>query len=108
MVGNCTDPAFGEALVLYVESSIEASPKIFPGDRRGQLDELLVAEVLAKSDHLFIGRCGWRVAERDGVVEHVPFESVECVARAMIADANELIFGDALLSADGRADIESE
>ncbi len=108
MVGNCTNRAFGEALVLHVESAIEAGSKIFPGDCRGQLDELLVAEVLAKSDHLFIGRCGWRIAERDGVVEHVPFEFVECVARAMIADTKELIFGDAFLSADGRADIESE
>ena len=48
------------------------------------------------------------VAEGFGVVENLLLEVAEGVAVAVVAQAEELFFADALIPADGRVDVQSE
>jgi hypothetical protein len=95
-------------LIGDVESAIETGPEILPRNHGSQLDELFVAELLPQMIDLFVGR-GRRSATQCGrVVEYVLLEITECVALPMIAEFQQLIFRDALFSADGGVGIQSE
>jgi hypothetical protein len=48
------------------------------------------------------------LTERFGVVENRALELVEGVARPVVSDLEQLLIADPLISADGRADVQSE
>jgi hypothetical protein len=91
-----------------IETTIEASAKILPRDRGRQLHQALFADFLLQRLDECVGRLGRCPTERFGVVENRAFEFVESFARTVVSDLQELVFANALISADGRADIESE
>lgn len=67
-------------MIRDVEASIEASPKILPGDHRRKLDELVVRQLLAELGDLFI-RCGGRgCGERRRVVQNALLKGAERIA----------------------------
>ena len=105
---NRADRTGREFLILDVEAAIESGSIILPGDRRCQLDELFVAEFFAQPDDLFVRRSSRGVSQGDGVVKNDLLQVTECVTVCVVADSDELFFGDAMFSADGRADIQSE
>ena len=99
---------FRKTLIGHVKAAVETRSVIFPSDRCGQFNQLLIVEILAQIFDLLIGRRRRRIGEGDRVVENVFFEIAERGARPMVGEIAELVFGDVVFSADGRADVESE
>ncbi len=100
--------ALGVSLIRDIESSVESSAKIFPGNHTCQFDELLVTEMFAKRPDLFIGRGCRSGRERDCVVEDELFEWRKRIAGCVIREPTKLFFSDAFCSANGRIDIQSK
>jgi len=107
-MGNGADRALRKSLILDVEATIESRSKILPGDRPRKLDELFVAQAFSQVRNLLIACCGRCVGQCRCVIDHFFFEVAERVARVRVRDVDQLIFRDAKISADGRADIQSE
>ena len=100
--------ALRESLICDVEATIETRPEILPRDHGGQLDKLFITELLPKMIDLFVGR-GCRCRTQGGrVVQYVLFEIAERAAFSMVAEFEKLLFRDAMFSADGGVDIQSE
>ena len=100
--------ALRKSLICDVEATIETRPEILPRDHAGQLDELFITELLSKMVDLFVGR-GCRCRTQGGrVVQYVLLEIAERSAFSMLPKIEKLVFRDAMFSADGRVDIQSE
>jgi hypothetical protein len=90
------------------EDAIETGAGVFPGDDRGQFDELGLGKVLAECRVEFVGDVGWGAGEGHSQVKDGFFAGIEVRAGFELREVLELVFGDAGCSAHGRMDINSK
>jgi hypothetical protein len=95
-------------LCCDVESAIKPGAEVFPRDARREFDQCGFFEMLPQRDHHCVRRNGRRLGQRNCIVEHQSLQDIECIAFPILGQIGDLLFGDAILPADGRADVQSE
>lgn len=100
--------AFAKILRFDAEGVIEAGAVILPGNSRREFDQLGFAEAFAQSRKESVGHFNWASRHRIGVLENQPFQVREIQACMIAAESRDLLCGDAAVSANGRADINSK
>ena len=108
MHGHRAHCPFGEILPFDAEGVVETGAVVFPGNRGGQFHQLRIGESLAQTSEKCIGNFHWELAHCIGVLEHQPLLLRKVEVCAIPIQVCDLFGGDSMLSADGRADINSK
>ncbi len=87
---------------------IESGPIIFPRNCRGQLDELRFAEFFAKTAEQSIAHVDGSARHCIGIFQNKPFEIRKVEIRPVVVEIYDLLGCDAILPADGRANVDSK
>ena len=90
------------------EGSVELAGAVFPGDRCGQLDDLVVGEVLLDLCEELVTDV--LIGDRDsiGVLQGGPFSVVKQRTRFVVRNVENLLGGYAQLATHGSVDVLSE
>ena len=103
-----TERPFAEALGFETERVIEPCPVIFPGDVGSEFHQLHFIELGVKLGQQSLGNFGWRVRHCIGIGEDNLLGLREQAAALIVVKVRNLFLRDAVLSADGRPDVDSK
>ena len=102
------DSAFAKVFAFDSEGVVVAGAVVLPSDARGELDQLGVGEFLTQAGEESVGDFHRGLRHRVRVFEHEPLQVGEARIRAVARQIRNLLGGDAVHSADGRADVDSK
>jgi len=105
---HCADSARCEARSLDPERMVETRSIVLPGNRRGQLNHLLRAKVLAQLGEQLVWNFDGRFRHRDGIAQHELLQHGKRRTRFKVGQVEKLLLADPLASAHGRTDVNSE
>ena len=100
--------AFSKVFAFDSESVVKTCPVVFPRDRRCQLYQLRFGKSLAKSGEQSAGHLDRNSRHRIRILKNETFQIREMEVSPVAIQVGDLLFGDAVLSADGRANINSK
>ena len=102
------DSTFGKILAFDSERVIIAGSIVLPGNAGCQLHQLGVSEPFAQTRKQRAGNFDRSTRHRIGIFENQPLQFREVEIRAVVVQIGNLFGGDAICSADGRADVNSK
>lgn len=102
------DCPFGKILAFDSERVIIAGAIVLPGNAGCQLHQLGFSESLAQTCKQRDRNFDWSTRHRIGILENQPFQFREVEIRSVVVQIGNLLGGDAVCSADGRADVNSK
>jgi hypothetical protein len=87
---------------------IESRTIVLPRDARGEFHKLRLRELFPQASKEGIGNLNRRARHRVGIFENQPLNVREMKIRLVVVQPSNLLAGDTVLSADGRADVNSK